>query len=1340
MKKTDNSALAKNPRYSLGGTTVGIYKDAACKTLIKEISLPDDGHTGTSKYGQKIELTPGTYYVKEIASTDTYGNNKKVYELKITAGQTSSVTISDPPLMDLEPIIINKKNADGKTVTDLSNAVFEITYYDDFTCTNNVRTWYIATDANGRTVLDSDHIAKATALGYKSGALYKDTASGSVGIPRGSISIKEVQAPEGMEIDPHFSTKFNVDGDWNVRKYEGSEVKVSVVARPSGSSLMLRSDGTQLSEIFTVTDPEEPATGIVEIQKVDKDNGTTPSGDAVFKDAKYTIYNASGSAIVFKDKEIADGEAVAVLTTNAAGKANVSNLPEGTYKIKETAAPKGYKLSDEERTFTISKDVTKVSYTAASKKAFEEEPFHSKIENKKVDASGTPVPNVEFKITLNSTGEERTYKTDADGIFISDELPYGKYTLTEISCEGNKGYILADPIEFEVTGTPSTIIIPDIVNYKEPSFETLLTGSADSHVVKAGSEVTLTDKITYANLEAEIGKTYKFVGELHDKETGEIINVNGEDLVIEQEFKIENGSGTVSQSFTFDSEGFEGRSVVAFESLIDDKGKVILTHADINNAEQTVSFPGIETNAVSKDTGTKISKSLGTVSIDDEVTYTNVEPNKEYVLTGTLYYGNNGEAVTDKNGNVVTTTKTFTPKASEGKETLTFTFEASSAYAGKIVVAFEKLEQDGVEIATHADLSDENQTVHPPLIRTTATDKTTGTHTGTASAEAVINDKVTYRNLVEGKTYDVEGTLHYVESGDPVLGADGKPVTATGKIAVPENDGTETDRTKGSVTLQFKFDATILKEKAVVAFETLKYEGVEVAVHADLKDTNQTVYYPEIKTTAVDKDTNTKTGVVSKNAVITDTVEYKGLTAGKEYVLKAAVADKATGELIEGIAAEKTFTADQADGTVTIDIPIDSSKLSGKTVVAFETIYSENVEIAVHADINDKDQSVTYPSVKTTAKDAATGTHAGAATDEKTKITDTVVYTGLTKGKDYTVKGIVVNKADGSAIEGVTAEKTFTAEAADGSIDLEFEVDSSKVAGKSVVVFESLYYEGIEIAVHANINDKDQTVSYPGISTTAKDKVTGEQIGTISKETVIVDTVDCTGLIPGEEYTVKGKVMNKADGTEIAGAVAEKTFTAGAETESIDLEFTIDSSELEGKSVVVFESLYNNGIEIAVHADINDKDQTVSYPGVKTTATDSMTGDHVGTVSKKAVVYDKVVRQRVMKELPFMATENIMMQAVKKGGDRQQLHEAIRLHSMAAAKVVKEEGGDNDLVDRIAADPIFKITKEEILATLTPEHFTGRAPEQVTEFLAECVKPVLDANKDVLGEKAELSV
>ncbi|MCQ2541384.1 MAG: adenylosuccinate lyase [Lachnospiraceae bacterium] len=122
------------------------------------------------------------------------------------------------------------------------------------------------------------------------------------------------------------------------------------------------------------------------------------------------------------------------------------------------------------------------------------------------------------------------------------------------------------------------------------------------------------------------------------------------------------------------------------------------------------------------------------------------------------------------------------------------------------------------------------------------------------------------------------------------------------------------------------------------------------------------------------------------------------------------------------------------------------------------------------------------------------------------------------------------------------------------------------------------------------------------------------------------------------------------------------------------------------------------------------------------------------------VVYDKVIYQRFMKEIPFMATENIMMDAVKRGGDRQELHEKIRTYSMQAGEQVKKYGNENNLVDLIAADPAFGMTKEEIVAILQPINFVGRAPQQTTEFLTEVVKPVLDANKDILGVKAEINV
>ena len=127
-------------------------------------------------------------------------------------------------------------------------------------------------------------------------------------------------------------------------------------------------------------------------------------------------------------------------------------------------------------------------------------------------------------------------------------------------------------------------------------------------------------------------------------------------------------------------------------------------------------------------------------------------------------------------------------------------------------------------------------------------------------------------------------------------------------------------------------------------------------------------------------------------------------------------------------------------------------------------------------------------------------------------------------------------------------------------------------------------------------------------------------------------------------------------------------------------------------------------------------------------------------VTDGIVVYPKVVRSRLMAELPFMASENIMMQAVEKGGNRQELHERLRQHAIAAGKQVKEEGLPNDMVDRIAADPAFGLTKEEIVAGLVPENFVGRAPQQVEEFVANVLQPIFDANPDAVEQHAALSV
>ena len=122
------------------------------------------------------------------------------------------------------------------------------------------------------------------------------------------------------------------------------------------------------------------------------------------------------------------------------------------------------------------------------------------------------------------------------------------------------------------------------------------------------------------------------------------------------------------------------------------------------------------------------------------------------------------------------------------------------------------------------------------------------------------------------------------------------------------------------------------------------------------------------------------------------------------------------------------------------------------------------------------------------------------------------------------------------------------------------------------------------------------------------------------------------------------------------------------------------------------------------------------------------------------VVYPKVIEKHIMAELPFMATENIMMDAVKAGGDRQELHERIRELSMEAGRNVKEKGLDNNLLELIAADPAFKLSLDELKASMDPKKYVGRSKEQVEEYLAEVIQPMLDENKELLGVKAEITV
>ena len=337
---------------------------------------------------------------------------------------------------------------------------------------------------------------------------------------------------------------------------------------------------------------------------------------------------------------------------------------------------------------------------------------------------------------------------------------------------------------------------------------------------------------------------------------------------------------------------------------------------------------------------------------------------------------------------------------------------------------------------------------------------------------------------------------------------------------------------------------------------------------------------------------------------LTDTVSYTGLVPGKEYRATGVLMDKETGEklLVDGkeITAETVFVPETKNGSVDVTFIFDATGLHGKEIVVFEDLYRENVLLATHADINDEGQTIKVknPEIGTTA--SFEGEKEIDPLDKVT-LTDTVSYKDLTPGKEYRVTGVLMDKSNGKELlingEKVTAEATFVATEASGSVDVTFIFDATGLHGKEIVVFEDLYRENMLLATHADINDEGQTVKIKNPEIGTKATADGKKEITANKIT-ITDVVSYTDLTPGKEYKLTGVLMNKAtndklliDGKEIT---AEATFTPKATTGEVEMTFTFDARELTAETeVVAFETLYRDDLEFAAHADISDADQTI---------------------------------------------------------------------------------------------------------------------------------------------------
>ena len=726
--------------------------------------------------------------------------------------------------------------------------------------------------------------------------------------------------------------------------------------------------GTSESETINVYQssevPEQIYRGGVQIQKRDLETGEAAAqGNATLEGAEFTIITLNENPVIVNGETYENGEAVLTLTTDEDGLASTGadTLPYGHYRVDETKAPEGYL---NEGRISLEFDVTengKIVELTAEDQSISNQVIRGDLELVKVsDGDLSRLAGVPFTITSKTTGESHTIVTDRngyastsaewnkhtsntnrgetaeDGIWFGSSDPddskgaliYDTYTVEEQRCEANEGRNLFS-FDVEVYRDSVTIDLGTLTNDKVEIATTALDQESGSQMAKPDDKVTIVDTVEFEGLKK--GVEYKVIGTLMNKETGEALEINGEPVTSETTFTAKKSTGSVEVEFTFDATGLEGTTVVCFEELWQEDLKLAV-HADISDQDQSIYFPSVGTQVKDSETGAQIAHADEEVTLIDTVSYANVQPGEELTLQGVLMDKETGEELLI-DGEPVTAETTFTPEKSEGTVDVEFTFNASEV-SGKTIVVFESLLYKGEEIAQHKDLDSTEQTLVLPSVNTTATNPDTGSQIGLTQEDAAIQDVAEYTNLIPGETFTIRGVLMDQETEKEFL-INEQPVTAEAEFTPEESSG--------SVELSFHFDASALSGKTLVVYEEILYKDQVVASHRQIDSPSQSIYYPEIGTTASDADDGDQEALADEEVTIKDEIAYKNLVPGLTFRAEGVLMDKETGEqlLIDGqpVTSEVEFTPEESSGTVEVSFTFNGSNLAGKTLVVFEKLY-----------------------------------------------------------------------------------------------------------------------------------------------------------------------------------------------------------------------------------------------------------------------------------------------------------------------------------------------------------------------------------------------------------------
>lgn len=960
--------------------------------------------------------------------------------------------------------------------------------------------------------------------------------------------------------------------------------------------------------------------GSVEVVKTDDQITHQPQGDGELAGVEYQIINQStgpNPTVTVGGKKYNKGAVITTIKTAANNGKFVAATPEqylpyGTYQIKETKVPAGYHNTGFDKTFTINKNGQKVSYSAATGNATTgTESWNANdvqrggLQLLKVDretglntALGeTSLEGTRFDI-INSSNHPVVYpktngKTiqpgqkvdtlavkkqeivDKNGkgtgkhgytiVTAKDALPFGRYTVRESGV--SEGYLM----DSASRAWSKTVTIGrgdgDIktdqyeAGVASPNQIATITIDAEHLAGAASNQVQRTDlhfikkdedsmermgNIAWKLTSKTTGETHFFVndanGEFHSKSCDAKFNDNGTSTT---GCRVRNNTVNNNDPDSPNSNGAIGK---------DDKGNYVVKDAKKLDNASGIWFTGIGPKSKDKDGATVKWKSATVYTVTDAagVSRDVTVPNNLRALPYDTYE----------------LTELKTPGANDDHRMVSVTFKAHE---------FTKNPDGSINHDGHG-IDFDYGTIDNKLMGMGTRlaymgkgadgvniDGEAGDKVAPAQKDIVLTDVIDYWGVLRG-TYNIDGQLFVVENGQVV----GEPVTTGHKQITIKNPIT------GRVAMQFeKFDASKYAGKTLVAFETMTNDKGEVITeHKDAKDTDQWIKIPLIHTNAqgdIDDESNA-TRPEGQPIKITDTVTYKNLEVGKTYTMTAELHERDEQGKDKGVVKDKDgkevtssaeFTPEEENGTTEVVFEfMPGENFAGKTVVAFEKADKNGMTYAAHTDISDEGQDVHFPKIETQAFDGEEDDKETGAYEHKS-IKDTVKYTNLTPGREYTMTATLHVKSvdkDGKVTdEGelkdkdgntVTKQVTFTPKEANGTVDVLFEdIDLSGYAGKTLVAFEQLGRGDVILGVHTDIEDEDQSVTLPAIATNMVD---GNNVGDKNEDGTTNGAKDIQVKTDESIKRIEAAMDAAASADNTADADTEDTESTGIDADTID--------------------------------------------------------------------------------------------------------------------------------------------------------------------------------------------